>query len=208
MGRQPGGDRGFTLLEVLVAIAVLALLTLAFAALARTVGDTTARLNEGAKERDLLLATRAFLRRELGRARGWQWGPTPLFLGTRERLRFAALAPSAQHAIATVYEIELRSEGSGSALWLRFAALPPRADPMAVLAAAPWRRTIVVDGRLELAYYGRAREDDARGWYPETRMLRGLPEAVRLIAVDAREGWPALLVRTPALHHGPPAATG
>ena len=207
--RRARAERGFTLVEVLTATTVLALLGLGFAALARTVGDGTARLGEAVAERELLLATRAFLRRELGRARALDRSTDgPVFVGTRERLRFVALAPWERGAAAIVYELEVRPEAAGSALWVRFAPLPPRGDPAAALAAARWRRTIAVDGRLELAYYGPARKDGVPGWYPATKMLRRGPEAVRLVALDAPERWPALLVRLVAFRTGSPAEAG
>jgi general secretion pathway protein J len=195
-----GRCRGFTLLEVVVALALLSLLvSVVYGGFATAVkayeaaeqrGDASARLRSVSE----------FLRRSLGGAfplaiaSGGNWELA--FEGGRDRLRFVADLP-AWVGVGGLHELVLESDGRGE-------------DGQLVLRRRPLvvGRDGAIDGdyedhvlleslsSLRLRYFGSVDRRAPREWRDDWPAGQRMPELVELRLADAASGdWPPVRVR-------------
>jgi general secretion pathway protein J len=197
-------ERGFTLLELLVAITLLGVLMAAlFGALrlgARVWETGEARLDASAR----VQVVQDFLRRQLGqtmplmevtddpRAAG-----TLLFEGDQDRLRFVSLLPEHLGAGAWLMELGLSEPaqvGAPGNLVIRWRRLDRTGE-----ADTPAEERILIEAveRLEIAYFGGAPAAAKPTWWQEWQRQRSLPSLVR-VRVGFPDGdgrsWPELMV--------------
>jgi general secretion pathway protein J len=212
---RPERARGFTLLELLVAMTLLGVLMAAlFGALrlgARVWEAGEARLDASAR----IQVVQGFLRQQLaatvpliestGDPRTFG---ALLFAGTGEGLRFVSLLPEHLGAGASLMELALRpapGRGPGD-LVLRLRPLDP-SDASAGEPASEERVLLAAVERLELAYFGAGQPGAAPIWWQEWQGQRALPALVRLrLAFPPGDGrrWPELIVR-PMVDLPPPS---
>jgi general secretion pathway protein J len=187
-------EAGFTLLELLVSIALLGLLTMVLLAglslVMREVDRQTPRLDETAK----LAVVYGFLHSHLADARPTipvnLLGGAVAFDGGGTRVDFVAPAPDgATRAGLYLYSIE----AAGSQLkarWRLFAGLLPAATEEA-------GETVLLDGlrQVDITYYGSPLGEAEIAWQHEWRNAPYLPLLVRF-AFSLRDGGlaPALVV--------------
>jgi general secretion pathway protein J len=206
MNARHARQRGFTLLELLVAITLLGVLMAAlFGALrlgARVWEAGEARLDASAR----VQVVQDFLRQQLS-----QTVPlaeitddprepgTMLFVGESDSLRFVGLLPEHLGGGASLMELALRQSEPGDAesdLVLRMRPL----DLMGSTPAGPEQEERVLIGgidSLEVAYFGAGGPGEVSTWWQEWRGQRGLPSLVRMrIGFPQGDGrrWPELIV--------------
>lgn len=199
-------QRGFTLLEMLIAFALVSLLFLALFAAFNTVGRSwdaaDTRMN---KSEDMRLVA-DFLRRQLGQAmvvrikgeQGDKEAQTYAFAGTSSSLRYAAPLQPLQHQ-GGVFLIELNivSSKNGQALEMLYAPYRPELTwEDAFKDAEP---VTVFDGLKGAAfsYFGAEKEDEEPEWVSEWEDKPVYPHMLKLALADKERAWPELLVDLP-----------
>ena len=188
--KDPDGQRGFTFLELLIALAIVgSMLAIAFGGLHVALGASTRGENR-AETRQQIRGIALVLGRAVGAAYPYRAaaGETPemviLFRGTNERLEMVTQAPPMPTPIPAAFTavvIGLDNE-EGPALVVRQRVLPNR-EPFSEADLVLRDPTI---RRLELAYL------DATGawherWDAETE--NALPQAVGITVSISRAGW-------------------
>lgn len=179
-------QQGFTLLELLVAIVLLALISVVLLNGVRF-GNQVWQSAEARVDRSAARSAREdFLRRQLSRIypvrQDTREGRRMLFKGTRETLRFIGPAP-ADAAVAGTYTYDLRLSNDG------------RKDLVlswSVIGSGAYADRIVLmhDVRsVELTYFGPVRKNRAAGWRAKWDDGEYLPRLIRMRAVA--EGQPA-----------------
>lgn len=187
--RRPGGQRGFTLLELVVALAIVgALLVIAFGGL-RVAIAAWAQGDDRSEAHQHLRGVASVLGHSLGATYPYRaaLGQAPevvvLFRGSENRVEFVTQAPPFPAPIPVAFTavvIALESE-EGPALVIRQRVLPNR-EPFTEAKEALRDAGIQ---RLELRYLseGGAWQDE---WDAERE--RGLPRAVQITVATTRAG--------------------
>ncbi len=191
-------DRGFTLVELLVSTALLALLMLALLAALRSFGQTEDRLDR-LLQRDAELRTGASFLRGIVSA----IAPRPLktgagmpkrieFRGTAGELRWVGVMPARQGA-GGLYRFRLarRTDGESPALVLQFA-------PYVAGAAAPVEggahESRVMAGRVRSVSFRYLGDDAGAGWLDAWPDEERLPRRIGMKVATDRDEWPEILV--------------
>jgi general secretion pathway protein J len=186
IARASRTQQGFTLLELLVAIVLLALISVILLNGVRF-GTQVWQSAEARVDRVEAQTARAdFLRRQLSRIypvrQDTREGRRMLFTGTRETLRFIGPAP-AEAAVAGTYTYDLRISSDGRKdLVLSWSVIG---------SGAYADRIVLMHGvrSVELAYFGSVRNDRAAGWRNKWDNVAYLPRLIRMRAIA--EGQPA-----------------
>lgn len=190
--------RGFTLLELLVALAVTALAAAVAAGGLGVLGRALAREQREVSSARSLVVAHELVRGELGRALPLDWGPPgrPLvaFQGEADRLRFVNAPPVWRAGGGLeLWELALEPERRGRALRVRRAALQRDGSGFARLVEAAPATLATVGPDQAFAYLEPGEGGRAGRWWPRWEGRPRLPAAVRL--GGAGEGSAALVVR-------------
>ena len=194
---------GFTLVELLVAMTLLAFLSIALFGGLRFGARSWEAVVDSSAGRYQIVSTQRFLRDRLGQvtlpgsARRGQPGEDGRLEGGPERLEFTAPWLSAL-SLGGLYRFTLWREETGNGrLMLRWQ--PAEADPEALedLGDLAGER-ILLDGVAEfsLSYYGAVDEDAEPEWLDQWENPDAPPLLVRvdLAFADARRVWPVFIV--------------
>ncbi len=190
--------RGFTLLEVLLAISLLAAaLVLAFGIL-RAAGATVERGETIAARNERIRAVSMFLRQRIAGTQGLAFGldassgRTLRFEGDARSLRFVADLPDyLGRGGPHLHEIKLGQDEGKPALLVNFQML--QGDQVLPSARPPEPLAREVAG-VEFAYRAVDVSGNLGPWLPQWTAVDALPQQVRLRIRDARGAWPETVV--------------
>jgi len=191
----PGDSAGFTLVEVLVGLALFGLLTLAMVGAVRLglIGGQRVDAASAAAE-DLRATARLFAHLvERGEPMpDWSGREGDVaFVGEPAALTFVAVLP--QGAGGRLGLVRLRQDQAR--LIAEICALDMA--PARLSCAGPVARSALAENvrRLDFAYFGAAAPDASARWQSAWRGRPDMPLAVRLSVVTERGAWPAMIVR-------------
>jgi general secretion pathway protein J len=195
-----GAAKGFTLVEVLVALTVMAILMTGLFGVLRFGARSWETGSLRAEQAEDLQILHGFLRRRLGAMivpSQWAEDGAPLVSGRADSLRFVSTLP-AEIGMGGLYlfDLHLSDERPGELILNWYVYRPegvyPPNDPSE-------QGRLLVGGlkTLTFQYLVTDQETDALVWMPEWRAEFGPPRAIRLDidfpATDARH-WPGLIV--------------
>ncbi len=199
MTRQAGG---FTLLEVLLAVTLLAAaLALGFGVV-RAAGATVARGELVSQRNERMRAVSEFLRQRIGGAQGIvfafdkQSGQSLRFVGEAQSMQFVADLPDyLGRGGPHLHDLQLRDAGNGTqALDVLFRLV------QAAQARAPARPPeALAEGLTRVAFAYRTLGDDGKlgPWQARWENPEALPMQVRVRLADTQGNWPELVVSLP-----------
>ena len=200
--KNPSAEHGMTLTELIVALALLALIVGALASALGVGVRASAAVEERAQQGDALRTAQTTLRRYIAQARPARWRA-----GARERIGFegdagavgftAVMPPYPGSGGLYLVRVALEESGNGRALVLRRVATAGERQDFDI-AGAP-DATLLIDGvaALRWSYFGQ--EDGAQkpSWRTDWRGQRHLPRLVRLdlqMRDPAAPAWPPLVI--------------
>lgn len=202
-GRKRGGDRrgeaGFTLVEMLVASAILGLVALLLVNGMRFVRKAQASADARREAVEGTVVGIGLTRGTLGRAlpvfRKVENREELLFEGGEDRLRFVIVESDYLPGWPLVaYEYAFAYRGGRHLLEVRRATVDPGAPSLDGLDEAEPRALLAFAEQPRFGYYGRLRPKQPVGWQAEWREAELLPEGVRLGPAGDEPGWPDLVV--------------
>lgn len=207
---------GFTLVEVLVAVSLLAVIMVALGGAMHTMAQTEARVDQRLQRMDDLRVATGFLQQVLGRvsarkhpAPNGQGGQTVAFRATPTSIEWVGIMP-ARHGQGGRYFFRLQPESgaSGSALVLRFAPWDPMAQAFPDWSTAAAR--VLVPELEQFSVYAEGRPSQSQtlppewplGWVSGWPMPDQLPQRLRVSWAPVGSAWPDLVVPLRAMTQG------
>ncbi len=210
-------QRGFTLVEILVAVSLLSIIMVALGSAMRTVAQTEARVDQRAQRTDDMRVAVRLLRQVAGRVSGRKvpspdgaGSPVVAFRAAGASVEWVGIMPARPGAGGrSFFRLQVEKSPAGSELVLRYAPWSPEAQK-----PPDWSRTdSVVVGRgissLEVWAEGRpppGRGQGAdvwpRGWVAGWPEAEHLPERLRLQLADETGPWPPVVIAVFALTQG------
>lgn len=192
--------RGFTLIEMVIAITILSIMMILAYATLRTGSNSWAAVNVVHDEIEEFRVAHRFLRRQIAQAR-LQAMPAaeeaePLFVGNPNELDFVAPL-SIRQTVSPLYRFRLRFEPSAEGTRLLLEYAPYIADTSGTDDAAKTDSTVLATGLVEgnLMYFGSETVGGEREWMDEWSIPDRLPLLVKVrMNGDQRKRWPELVV--------------
>lgn len=178
------GEAGFTLVELLVAMTVLALVSVGAASGLGLLGRAWGRQEQRVAEQAALVDGLEILREQLARAMAADWGVgddyAPPFLGDAQSLRFLNASADYHPGGLVLWELALQDRRGWRALVARRVPWSREGGGLEELDGAPERLLARLPGDSRFHFLGR--EDDARdvAWHDSWRNQPRLPLAVSL----------------------------
>lgn len=193
------GVRGFTLLELLAAMALMALLMLGVWSGIRTAAQTTRHGRARVDHLDRLRGAEQFLRRNLAQTTPIPWarsdeGQAVVFRGGPRRMRFVAPLPGFLGRMGPQWqELQLVPDDDGGLrLQVTFARLSPDGGKLQPMDKPEILMTGIRKGVF--TYRGRDLKREDTGWHVQWTRSTHLPDLVR-IELELEQGdWPTLTV--------------
>jgi general secretion pathway protein J len=192
---RPDAQAGYTLVETLVSLSILALLALLITSGAQFARLQLARGGDDAGRGRAIQAAQGFLRARLQRAFAYgktvlTGSPTVDFDGQPDHIRFYASPPDARAPDALQqYDLEVAPGGV-----LRLRMISDLANDPSAAQATPLLAGVA---GVDIAYFGAAAPDGRPQWRARWEQQPNLPRLVRLrvrFAPGDRRFWPDLIV--------------
>ncbi|QIL43007.1 prepilin-type N-terminal cleavage/methylation domain-containing protein [Acidovorax sp. HDW3] len=204
--RRADHQSGFTLIEMLIAMALLSLLALGMVFAMRTMGQTQDRIDQRFARADELQSVTAFVQTVLERLSSRRAGLQEpgkallLFSGTQQSIEWLGIMP-ARHGMGGRYFFRLAVEPAASAQALVLRYQPWQGEVSLPDWSAARSRILVSDVvGMDIGYGGK--EMAPQQWVPVWAQTESLPVRIRL-GVTTRDGaWPLWIVGTRALSPG------
>jgi len=225
--RGRAADQGFTLVELVIALALIGLITLLLFAGLRLGTRAWEGVERTADRTAELRVARNFLERALVQSRTASLviagEPVPVFSGDAETLEF--VTPLSEHVgIPGLYVLRLGLQGGrerqllltrwllnpdvlagGGDIpeWAPFDGVSAPSAPSGPLdddvASGAFGTSLLVENveEMEIAYFGRKAGDEEADWYEDWLEQREPPVAVRMRLTTAEQTWPDMLIRLP-----------
>lgn len=192
------GARGFSLLEVLGALALMALLLLGVYSGVRTATQSVRSGTASVEQLDKLRSTQQFMRQELAQIQAVPFGrdgngDNLYFSGDAQTMRFVAPLPGYLGKLGPqLQEWKIVSNGKGgSQLQASFALLPPDGSPPHALSEPEVLLDNVREGHF--SYRTPDTQEQLGTWQGKWQDERLLPRVVRVeLKLDGRQEWPRL----------------
>ena len=186
---------GFTLVELLVTMALLSMLMLGMASALRTMAQTEERVDARLARADELRVATGFLHTVLGRVSARRIAVVPkegaspyLFAGAADAVAWVGIMPARQGAGGrTFFRLALEPLQDGPALVIRFMPWTDRAD------FPDWSQAdsrILVRDAVSLALSYEDARQRAPAWVPVWTRTDSLPERVRIDLQTSAGPWP------------------
>lgn len=183
-------DRGFTLVELLVALVVFALIGALVAAAVRAGLGGARRMEAHAERLEEVRLSQSFLRRQLGRIEPAFWRDDErrglAFVGAADHVDFIAEASPQLGRGAHAFRLSRAPDG----IELRWAPSAPDAEGFA-FERAPRRLLVEGLGAVRFRYFGAAEPGQPPAWR-DAWTGRAPPRLVRI--ESTAEDWPPLVV--------------
>ena len=213
--------KGFTLLELLVVMSLLAVIMLAMGSSLRSMAQTESRVDERLQRADQMRVAHHFLRQTLGRVdvvkianHPDQKGRGILFSADESSVTWIGIMPARYGAGGRYFfRLAVESAGSGNALVVRYAPWSPTAN-------ADWGAQsashILVNDVTQFSVEAEGLPVDAksinpewpRGWHSGWPVKDALPQRLRLAWSDDKGAWPPLVVTLIPAFSGQSAGSG
>lgn len=196
--RCPDRSSGFTLVELLVSLVVLALIALTMTSALRFVIRAVASTDQRREQLEELTLGLSFLRGELQRTepmmRKVEGRQLVMFAGGSDRLRFVNVEPPyLAGSPYTAFEIAIEPDAGAWRIAVRRAALDPAEPDLAVVETVEPRTVLRLTRPVQFSFWGRERPREPPAWHEQWPIGAFLPDAVRL-AGAVEPGWPELVV--------------
>lgn len=188
---------GFTLFEVLAALALLSLLLLGVYSGVRSATHTVASGELKIEQLDEVRSSQQFLRRELMQAMAQPIahddnGNNIFFVGSSDEMRFVAPLPGYLGRLGPqLIDVKLVSDDKGKQLVASLAEMPPDGSPLRPLGEPQVLVDGVVDGHF--SYRGMNAQGQPMDWQDDWTFTGNMPSIVdiKLTLANGRE-WPLL----------------
>jgi general secretion pathway protein J len=200
-------QQGFTLIETLVVMSLLAVIMVAMGSALRTMAQTETRIDERLNRTDQMRVVNNFLRKALGRAdvvksknANSPGGQTVQFEADTNNIRWIGIMP-ARYGAGGRYFFQLSSEETqqGKALvlryspWLMQTAFPQWSQSESYVLAPNITSFQVEAEGLPLDTQA-IPPNWPRGWQQGWPVKEAVPQRVRLTWTDAKGEWPPLVI--------------
>lgn len=188
-------ERGFTLVEVLIALTLMATLMVGLVAALATFGQTGSRLEERSLASDDARLVQGFLRQSLGaasarqHARDGDLAQASWFVGEANQLEWLGLMP-ARHGVGGLSHLRLRVEGGREHTRLMLDYRPYEGDDAGATAVEYSHQ--LAEGQISLEFAYRALGQDE--WQSAWQEASVLPGHVLVRVQDDKLVWPELIV--------------
>lgn len=197
-GNRPG-ERGFTLLELLVAMVILGLTLALVGSGGGLLRDTGERLADRRNALADLVILTTLLQERLGDAVAIDFGSTgrteASFLGTGDEVRFLSLGrPIAPGRPLVLMAVGARDDGGIEVLRAEIGATETSFAALDDAGRAEARALALSISDVEIAYFGRKAGERAAGWHAAWEAEALLPSAVRLDLEQAGHALPPIIV--------------
>ncbi|MGD8956235.1 MAG: prepilin-type N-terminal cleavage/methylation domain-containing protein [Chromatiaceae bacterium] len=188
---------GFTLVEVVITLTIMALIMLGLVSALATFGQSRSRVEVQLARIDDVRLVSAFLRVTLSRSssayNGRGRSAVAMFQGDARQLRWLGVMP-ARHGVGGLYQFRLSVvEGPDASEALQLQYLPYTGGGLETIwEAAPTRALVSDISDFGLAYHGG--EDDAL-WQEDWIAQERAPQLVRMLIGAGGRDWPELVIR-------------